>query len=287
MGLLLGIGAANLDHALDERKYPLLAEQVVSVPQRVLQKDFRDLESRLDQYFAQRKMPHSVYFEYLKTGTAVKSSESEPQLAASLLKLPATMDLYRAAETGKVDLGQEVMIKDEWRDPAFGNLWKSVPGASITLGRAAELALVDSDNTAINVVKSAIPDPASNREGILHSLDIPPRVYTEGRIDAITYSGFLRCLYYSCYLSRAGSQSVLEDLAANNFPGIADGVPDDITVADKTGDFPPTFSSCGIVYVPERDYILCVMLQETAGEDYRRVFREVSGMVYQAVISAG
>lgn len=281
-----GLGLPYLVKKAQMDRYPLLSEQVVDKPQRQVHLDLDTLESRIDQYFMERKIAHSFYFEYLLTGTSIKSQENTGQIAASLLKLPFVMDMYKAAELDRLDIDQPVKLKPEWLDSRFGNLYQRGAGAEITPRQAAELALVESDNTAINLVKGVSVTQLQEEEKTLKSLDVKTATADSASVDAISYSSFLRCLYNVCYLSRANSQELLGYLERERFPGIIDGVPAGTRVARKVGIAPDTHSDCGIVYLPEKPYILCIMLQLPKGQ-YEPVMKELSTMVYEAVRDAG
>ena len=71
--------------------------------------------------------------------------------------------------------------------------------------------------------------------------------------------------------------------------GLLAGVPRDVTVAHKFGSRrigeseKVQLHDCGIVYAPERPYILCVMTQ---GSDFTKlagVIKSISANVYQSV----
>ena len=61
------------------------------------------------------------------------------------------------------------------------------------------------------------------------------------------------------------------------------GLPDNIEVTQKIGSFSNiTQSDCGIVYVPNRRYILCVMLDEEADKANQHI-KVLSKKVYDYV----
>ena len=84
------------------------------------------------------------------------------------------------------------------------------------------------------------------------------------------------------------SQKILEYLANTPFNDkIAAGVPEGVTVSHKIGVSAEdkTFSDCGIVYAPNRNYILCL---GSNGSDEKRAdqfMAEVSKAVYDYVIN--
>ncbi len=94
----------------------------------------------------------SLYFEYLPTGTSMRFGDTNQLVAASLLKVPVVMELYRLAEMDKIALDDEVTIKQEWLDDGYGELYKKGAGQTLTLRELVELTLEQSDNTALNAI---------------------------------------------------------------------------------------------------------------------------------------
>lgn len=259
-------------------RYPLLYNAVL-VSGGDGRPDFASVETLVNAYFTQNGIQHSFYFEYLENGTGIRSDNNDKQLAASLLKLPYVMDVYKAAEYGRVDLDEPISIKAEWLDRRFGNLWRKGAGTTITLRQAARLALVDSDNTAINAVKSYDNLLMQNETSTI-ALDVDPEITNEAYVTAPNYSAYFRCLYRACYLNRENSQALLDMMSESKFAGIIQGVPASIKVSHKIGVSPTTHADCGIVYYPKHPYILCVLLHLPKGQ-YEKAMADVSRIVYQ------
>ncbi|MFZ1323973.1 MAG: serine hydrolase [Candidatus Saccharimonadales bacterium] len=210
----------------------------------------------------------SVYFEYLPTGVSFDPGNENTFVAASLLKVPQVMNLYKAVEFGYVSMDDEIALKKEWLDSGYGTLYKKGAGHKLTLREAARLATIESDNTAINAIQQTLhadgrlspDDQAMNFIDTDYALNKDNKVL----IGSGTYSAILKCLYFSCYLKPEHSQELLrymtESQASNRLRA---GVPADVSVAHKIGTFSQEVQSdCGIVYVPNRNYILCVMLKQ-------------------------
>ena len=78
-------------------------------------------------------------------------------------------------------------------------------------------------------------------------------------------------MYYSCYISPQDSQQILQYLTESPYNNrITADLPHNITVAHKIGEYnTPTTnvqSDCGIVYLTNRNYLLCIMVTETDPE---------------------
>ncbi len=88
-------------------EYPLLAGRLfVENPNDVII-NFTDLRSELTSYMEKNGIQGSLYFEYLPTGTSVRVQGDDELVAASLMKIPVIMELFRAAELGRIDLDKK------------------------------------------------------------------------------------------------------------------------------------------------------------------------------------
>jgi beta-lactamase class A len=269
------------------QNYPLLAKRLFLEKPSDIRINFSSLRSQLNSYFTDNQLKGSLYFEYLPTGTSVRVSPDARYRAASLIKLPVAMELYKAQEVGKISLDQKVKLKKEWLNDGYGSLFEKGEGFELTLQEAVETMLKDSDNTALRVIIDATKDLDINNRA-LASLDIELTTHTDGSIDIGTrsYSSFLKCLYFACYNTWDDSQAILKLLTQTPFAErLVAGIPDkDVLVAHKIGVFNSRVQSdCGIVYLPQRHYVLCVMLEGGDNAGINAHIAEISGRVYTFV----
>jgi len=164
------------------------------------------------------------------------------------------------------------------------------------------LTLSKSDNTAFNMLKDAINETLTKKAGsdneilfIYDYLDIP-KDSSEDTLDISpkNFSSILKSLYFSSYLSYDNSNEVLDILLKRDksYNMLSAAVPKEIRVADKFGVVNRedqgvlVTSDCGIIYVPKRQYILCVMVKDEP-EKAANIILTVSRMVYQFVSNIG
>jgi beta-lactamase class A len=266
--------------------YPLLAKRIFIEDPNDTIINFVPLRRALEEKFAALTVPYSFSFEYIPTGTTIRIGDDKELVGASLLKLPVVMDLYRAAELGKVDLDQTVTIQPNELNDQFGDLWKRGAGAKLKLREAAKLALVQSDNTAILIVQHHIPADMSADDQALSAVDADYNATADQvTISSKSFSSILKCLYFTCYLNRDDSQEILSDLSGSDFDTqITAPIPQDVVVAHKIGvQFDKlTESDCGIFYVPKRPYLLCMMVGLPT-DQANQFMSDVSSTVYKAV----
>lgn len=279
----------NSTHGSSQGRYPLLAKRLFLENSSDVIINFEPLRSDVKNYLASLGIKYSFYFEYLFTGTEIRDGDSNRLVGASLMKIPVIMDLYKAAELGKINLDKTVAVPSDvvgGNDTQFGNQENLKPGDQITLRRAAKITLTESDNTASYTVFKAIDGLLAPQDQALNNLDIELQVKdvvgeSYALISSRSYTSILKCLYFSCFLSPDDSQVILNDLTSSaDDNGLRAGVPKTIEVAHKIGSFnAETQSDCGIVYIPNRRYVLCIMLDEDATSASQHI-KKLSEMIY-------
>jgi beta-lactamase class A len=269
VGVALVYGTQRIQASSKEQTYPLLAKRVqIDNPNEVVI-NFTGLRSNLAEYISslgENSDKVSVYFEYLPTGVSLNINEKNESIAASLMKLPVVMNLYKASETGRLDLDKKVSIKKESLDSGYGTLYQKGEGYEISLRDAARLALKDSDNTALLTIWNELgKDQLPLNDDALNYLDIEYGVVEDGRaqIGTRSYSSILKCLYFACFNTKSDSEEILEYLTESTFDyRLTKYLPEDIKVAHKIGTYTTRYQSdCGITYLQGKNYAICIMVE--------------------------
>jgi beta-lactamase class A len=283
--ILLLRGRSEAVHP-DYAKYPFLSVDVVGDNPNDILINFVPLRKKLQERFGSVQGKQSFYFEYLPDGTSIRIGADQQLTAASLIKVPLIMNLYHAAELNKISLDQRVAVETSDLDNAYGDLYKRGPGFSMTLREAARYALRDSDNTATRLIHRHVKDLLQYDDQSLARLDIEQKM-EEGQavITARAYSSVLKGLYFSAYINRDHSQEVLQFLSESSATNrLTKNLPKTVQVAHKIGVYNANWaeSDCGIVYVPKRPYVLCVMVgmpEEQADAFIAQISKEVYDFV--------
>lgn len=269
-------------------KYPLLEEALSISDYPDILINFlplrNDLRSRVSGYGDS----FAVYFQYLPTGVSIGVNEKNEFDAASLLKVPFAMAYYHEKERSNlVNDATVVPIKEIYLDNEFGSLWQRGVGAKVSLGEAVKLSLIDSDNTAFHLL--ADQTPLEDFNAVYNGLDINLNEVS-GRlfISAKSYSSILQALYFASVLNKKDSEEILNILTKTNFSDKLPGpLPKNIKVAHKIGvyDKDGLFQDCGIVYIPDRPYLLCMISKSSNAEATKRM-NDISKTVYDYISSA-
>ena len=164
-------------------EYNLLAKRIFLDNPNDTKINFSPLRQKLNQYFEQNKLSGgNLYFEYLPTGTSIRISGEEQLVAASLMKVPAAMDMYKANELGRLNIDNKTALQASWLNDEYGSLYKKGAGYQISPRDAAKIMLEQSDNTALAVVGDAIKVKLTDSESSINYLDLDMKVNGDGSI---------------------------------------------------------------------------------------------------------
>lgn len=293
--VLVGLGFVFWPHkesnskSLNPDDFPLLARRIFAENPAQPIVNFSELRKTLQGYYADNNLTGNLYFEYLPTGTSIRINGDDQEVAASLIKLPVAMELYRAAELNKIDLDQNITLKQEWLNDKFGTLYEKGAGYQLTLREAAKIMLTESDNTALTAIAMSIEGlvPLDDKPFTSLDVDFQQNQDLTVSLSARSYSSILKCLYFSCYLEKPHSQELLGYLTDATFRSrLVAGIDDDVPVAHKIGNFADTTQSdCGIVYLPGKNYILCAMVDGPDNDISNAHIAEISRLTYEFVKS--
>ena len=236
----------------------------------------------------------SIYFRDLSNGPWFGLNEADEFFPASLLKLPLAMSFYGKAEDDPAILSKEITYRP---DPStaeqvqpFGPVRNVEAGKKYTIQALLDIMLQESSNeSAVALAEIAGQEQITS---VYRDLGLTPPVFGQDyKIDTHKYASFFRILYNATYIDRSSSEKILQSLTETSFKdGLVAGVPQGITLAHKFGsrqvDIKPNtvqLHDCGIIYVPNKPYILCVMTQ---GSDFTQLadfIKQESALVYKYV----
>lgn len=270
-----------------------------------------DLAARIEARLEATGADFAVAWRDLETGQEILIHPDLEFHAASMMKVPVMLRLYRMADAGALDLDAPLPVHNDFRsiydgspyslkvdDDSDATLYTRV-GGEATARDLIELMIERSSNLATNIlIDLADPDSIAgmlDRFGaqgmkVLRGVeDIP--AYRNGMNNTTTARGLLE-LYDAIGSGEAASASatgemidILLDQEFND--AIPAGLPDDVKVAHKTGWITEIDHDGGIIYPPEgAPYVLVVLTRGVEDEQVtRRATADVSRMVWEARLS--
>ena len=269
--------------------YPLIDIMRNFIPQEHFIVNIQPLREEL-RALVEREGKNSItlYFEFLNTGANVSINPDLRIWPASLPKLPMAMTVMKRIENGTWSLDNELVLFEQDKDFGYGKLFERPVGTRFTIEELLEEMLVRSDNAAYRILLRNTD--LSELVGVIQETGLEDLFTEGGRVSAKEYSRLFRSLYTSSFLERENSQKILSLLAQSEFRDfLTSGVPADIPFSHKFGidRDEHVYLDAGIVYAPNRPYLLAVMVKGTgvAGEEekVKQLMKEMSEKAYTYV----
>ena len=238
----------------------------------------------------------SVYFRNMENGRWTGVNEEELYSPASLYKVALMIAILKRAEDEPEILDAKVVYRGS-RSTDVPDAPPMIRGASYSVRDLLERLITLSDNDAKDILRDKVgPEAVSS---VFRDLQLtePSINETGDTMSARAYSRFFRALYNATYLGRVSSEYALDLLSRVDFKsGIRNGLPSEVRtlpVAHKFGYrvFPDPIGSvkeelhdCGVVYLPEHPYFVCIMTKGSRQSDLMDAIQTLSRIVYTETI---
>ncbi len=244
----------------------------------------------------------SLYLRSLKSGRWFEINGDEKYSPASMLKVFVMMAYDKEAEDDSSVL-QKFVSFEASPNPAADTPGQIIPhlvgGRTYSVEALLRQMVVYSDNDALNtLVDNFDKKTLADFNDIFTELNIPsPATANEQGMDFMSvneYSTLYRLLYSATYLTPEDSEKALMLLSETSYhDGIVAGVPATTTVAHKFGvaraaaqNGAPEVDElhdCGVVYVPNHPYLLCVMTRGSNYAELQQDIQAISKAAYQGL----
>ncbi|HLE40638.1 MAG TPA: serine hydrolase [Nitrospirota bacterium] len=241
----------------------------------------------------------SVYFRDLNNGNWFGIQENEKFSPASLLKIPVMIAYFKWTETNPLILNKKLPYAgadDVTGDQDMKPVKTLKAGRSYAVDDLIFRMIAYADNAAFGLLSADLPAERLRKVHKDLYVDYNPEK-SEDYMSLTAYAAFFRVLYNSSYLNREMSEKALSYLSRSSFfkSGIAAAIPPDTDVASKfcertvrteDGDDLGEIKQAhevGIIYYPNRPYLIGIV---TRGNDFKKmgnVMRAVSRLVYDEV----
>lgn len=228
----------------------------------------------------------------LSTGYSSGYNADASMPAASTIKIPVMVEVFRQMSVGNVTLTQTVGLMRSDKDDGSGDLCDARPGTRYSVKTLLWLMITDSDNTATNMLIRLV-----GRHRINVTMSELGLRRTRLGDDIRTSSSRIR---YSLRSSARDMVSLLESMARDQLVdpwssremlGILAGqqhnsllpepLPEGLAIAHKTGSLHDTLNDVGLVYLDAEPYVIAVMTTNLPSlNSGRRFIRNVSRLAY-------
>jgi beta-lactamase class A len=233
------------------------------------------------------------YYKNLVNGESFGVREGEKFTAASIIKLPMLMVVWRMIESGEARLRDEAVITDGEKAPGEG-CFSLMPGnITTTVEVLLNTMTAISDNTSTNkLLRMYSPD--AFRRGFeslgLRQTRVNRMLYdsesrragVENYFTLLEIAGLLEGLYRNTALGRGACEWILNLLSLQKIAHkIPCRLPPDVRIAHKTGEDEGTSHDIGIVYGRE-PFIVGFASNGTDVYQFEDAIKNISLLVYQA-----
>jgi beta-lactamase class A len=257
-------------------------------------KELTKLESNITTYISQLTAKNSVtsvsvYYRDLNNGPWFGINEHDVFAPSSLLKVPVMIAYYKEAEINPAILDQKIKYSAVPNNVVTQNYPPENPivlGQTYTVEQLIERMIIDSDNTALILLENNIDNKKIDQVTLDLSITTATDATPADFMDVSEYSTLFRVLYYATYLNKDYSEQSLELLSKAEFnQGLTGLLPKNLVVAHKFGEREVSDSvhqlhDCGIVYYPNRPYLLCIMTKGPDFNDLSKTIEQISAKIY-------
>lgn len=251
----------------------------------------------------------SVAVYDLQTTQTLLINERVSLHAASTMKVPVMMELFRQAANKQINLDASITVKNEFASIVDGSPYQLNPsddsdnvmyqkiGQPMTIRALIERMIVRSSNLATNLlIEKANAENVMKLMKALGANDIQVRRGVEdtkafraglnNTTTAYDLMLLLRTIAEKKFLRAWACEEMTTILLKQEFnEGIPAGLPSGIRVAHKTGSITKIYHDAGIVYLPNRKPYIIVVLTRGCEDEKRahQLVAAISHAVYQAL----
>lgn len=264
------------------------------------------LESRLRQLIASSSAEVAVAYRSLDGKTELFLDGDKSFHAASTMKVPVMIELFRQARSGSLSLDEPLTIRNEFRSIVDGSPYHlsegddsdsevyAAIGKTLTLRQLCELMISVSSNFAANLlidrlgvdnIRRTVTALGADGVQVLRGVE-DQKAFDKGMNNTTTARGLLVLLDRIAHghaVDAKADAEMAEILKRQKFnDAIPAGVPPGTAVAHKTGNITRIHHDAAIVFAP-RPYVLVLLVRGI--EDQKQsaaLMAELSRLIYEA-----
>ena len=232
--------------------------------------------------------------------------------AASTIKVAVLLAVFRAADEGRLHLDDPLHVRNRFISAADSSPFRLSPDSDAmpelyqSVGRTAKIStlaegmIAASSNLATNllldfigveyarkVLRDAQVDGVELRRGVedhaAHDRGINNEVTADGLVSLLS-------AVRGDFLRNESKEQAIRILLGQRFNSMLPArLPAHAAVAHKTGEISTACHDMGIVYLPEREPYIAVILTEfdSEGNGRREVVAAISGTIYRLIVGGG
>jgi beta-lactamase class A len=235
-----------------------------------------------------------IMVEDLATGLSTSVNAGAQMPAASTIKIPVMVEVFKRLAQGDFDLNRKVSLQPSDRDSGWGDLDSAPTGAQYTVSRLLTLMITESDNTATNMLIRLVGRRAINDEMAdlgLTQTALHDYIRSDGPIRYALRSSAYDMVKLMTEMARFqlidewSSREMIAIMTGQHHNGLIPvPLPRGTLIAHKTGELHDTLDDVGVVYLNSEPYAIAVMTTnlDTLDAGYHFI-QGVSRIAYDAL----
>ena len=244
-----------------------------------------------------RRAPGNVAMQVQDLSTGITSSvnPSASMPAASTIKIPVMVEVFRQLAAQNFDLNTTLTLTRADKDWGSGSLSGQPVGRLYTVSQLLTAMITVSDNTATNMLIRLVGRSNINMEmtslGLEHTR-LSDYIRSSGnsirralRTSPADMVALLNAMAHERLIDAWSSRQMIVILSGQRHNGLLPApLPAGIPIAHKTGTLHDTLNDVGIVYADAEPYVIAVMTTNLPTLNSGRQFiRKVSKVAYDAL----
>ncbi len=253
------------------------------------------LKSQLQGLMSQYPMiKPSIYVWEYENGKYVDINGDSLYSAASIIKLPVLVRLFKSIEANQMTIYDEMLLTDYYQSPGSGNLQYAQTGRKYSLDSLAKTMIQDSDNTSTNMIMSKLGGMDDINVGLrdwgistTYVRTWLPDLKGTNKTTAKDMAKILYNLDNPGFLNVNSREFIIDYLShVKNNRLIAAGLGDGAMFIHKTGDIGTMLGDAGIVFAPNgKKYIIVILANRPHNAPQGKDFIvKASSIIYKAIV---
>ncbi len=253
------------------------------------------LKSQLTNLMKQYPMikPSIYVWEYEK-GQYVDINGDNLYSAASIIKLPVLVRLFKSIEANQMTIYDEMLLTDYYQSSGSGNLQYAQTGRKYSLDNLAKTMIQDSDNTSTNMIMAKLGGMDDINVGLrdwgisrTYVRTWLPDLKGTNKTTAKDMAKILYNLDNPGFLNINSREFIIDYMShVKNNRLIAAGLGDGAMFIHKTGDIGTMLGDAGIVFAPNgKKYIVVILANRPHNAPQGKDFIvKASSLIYKAIV---
>ncbi len=253
------------------------------------------LKSQLKGLMANYPTIHpAIYVWEYENGQYIDINADTQYSAASIIKLPVLVRLFKSIEAGEATIYDEMTLTDYYKASGSGGLQFAQTGRKYSLDALAKTMIQDSDNSATNMIMSKVGGMDDINIGLrdwgiskTYVRTWLPDLTGTNKTTAKDMAKILYNLDNPGFLNINSREYIIDYMShVKNNKLIAAGLGEGALFVHKTGDIGSMLGDAGIVYAPNgKKYIIVILANRPYNAPQGKDFIvQASSLIYKSIV---